>query len=154
MGLPALKENDFIQPYGSLEPDQFVEVTDCLEDSVQKWLWLASKKTEAITHDESRRAAMEDYVYWKAYFALWQYWNTQPVEVSLDEKTTRWTNAQIQAIRTLWERHQENFMAALAALSSGAYADDFRSRVVSSSPSWDPLISAGAGTEAAIRSLT
>lgn len=147
MGRAPLKEQDFIHPYGQLMPQQFEGVTDCLEDDIQKWLWLASTKTASITHDESRRCAIEDYVYWKAFFVLWAYWNAQPVEVSLkDEKTTRFTTQQIQAWRSLWEQHQENFQAALASVTT-AYTDDFRSRVVSASSSWNPVLSTRGATE-------
>lgn len=148
MSRPTLKEQDFIHPYGQLDPKQFAQVTDCLEDDIQKWLWLANTQTQSIVHEESRRCAIEDFVYWKAYFALWQFLNSQPIETSVEEKTIRYIGGQIQSVRTLWESYQEKYMTALAAINTGTYTDEFRSRVVSSVPVWDPVRTEYAGTEA------
>lgn len=137
MGAPSLKHNDFIYPYGKIQEKDFCEVTEDLEGDVKKWLTVANRKTECISHIESRRNAVEDYVYYMAYFALWQKMNTEPVEVSRDEKTTRFVSPQLTQMRRLWEEHKRCFDEAIRAATQVDYSSLEFSTVVNEGAVWD-----------------
>lgn len=103
--------DDFISPEGQLTPDLFPGRD--LASLVSAWLTDANVRSAAAdTVDQQEQAAIA-WVYYRAYFDVWQRLSSNPASLSLDGTSYNIGQDQINAYFGLWRSYKADYDAAL-----------------------------------------
>lgn len=102
---------DFIAPVGLLTPTLFPGQT--LETLVAAWLAEAETRAAAAATLEQHTEAVRSWVYYRAYFDVWQRLSSNPASLALDGTSYGMGQEQIAAYLNLANSYQETFNQAM-----------------------------------------
>lgn len=102
---------DFIAPVGLLTPTLFPGQN--LETLVAAWLTEAESKAAAADTVERQTEATRAWVYYRAYFDVWQRLSSNPSSLSLDGTSMSMGQDQINSYLALWKSYRGDYDAAM-----------------------------------------
>lgn len=102
---------DFISPDGLLTADLFPGKN--LEAMVSAWLTDGETRAAAADTLERRNEAATAWVYYRAYFDVWQRLSSNPASLSLDGTSMSMGQDQINSYLTLWKSYRGDYDAAM-----------------------------------------
>ena len=106
-----MDETDFISPVGFLTPDLFPGRD--LTTLVTAWLADAVSKASAAATLEQLNEAVKSWVYYRAYFDVWQRLSSNPSSLSLDGTSMSMWQEQIASYLNLWKSYQGQYNDAM-----------------------------------------
>jgi hypothetical protein len=102
---------DFISPDGLLTTALFPGQN--LETLVSAWLTEAEARAAAADTVERQTEAVAAWVYYRAYFDVWQRLSSNPSQLSLDGTSYGMGQDQINSYLTLWKSYKADYDAAM-----------------------------------------
>lgn len=102
---------DFISPDGLLTAALFPGQN--LEAMVSAWLTEAESKAAAADTVERQTEAARAWVYYRAYFDVWQRLSSNPSSLSLDGTSMSMGQDQINSYLVLWKSYRGDYDAAM-----------------------------------------
>lgn len=102
---------DFISPDGLLTADLFPGKN--LEAMVSAWLTEAEIKAAAANTVERQTEATRAWVYYRAYFDVWQRLSSSPSSLSLDGTSYAMGQDQINSYFNLWRSYKGDYDTAM-----------------------------------------
>lgn len=115
-----MEETDFIAPVGLLTESLFPGQT--LLTLVTAWLTEAESKAAAADTLERRNEATRAWVYYRAYFDVWQRLSSNPSQLSLDGTSYGMGQDQINSFLALWKSYRADYDAAMGLVRGEAIA--------------------------------
>lgn len=106
-----MEATDFIAPTGLLTESLFPGQT--LADLVTAWLAEAESKAAAADTLEQQNEAIAAWVYYRAYFDVWQRLSSNPSQLSLDGTSYGMGQDQINSFLALWKSYRADYDAAM-----------------------------------------
>lgn len=106
-----MEETDFIAPVGLLTAALFPGQN--LEAMVSAWLTEAESKAAAAATPEQQNEAIRAWVYYRAYFDVWQRLSSNPASLSLDGTSMSMGQEQIASYLNLWKSYQGQYNDAM-----------------------------------------
>lgn len=112
--------DEFISPEGQLTPDLFPGRELAL--LVSAWLTDANVRSAAADTVDQQEQAVLAWVYYRAYFDVWQRLSSNPASLSLDGTSMSMGQDQINAYFNLWRSYKADYDAALGLKRGSATA--------------------------------
>lgn len=106
-----MEPTDFISPAGLLTTDLFPGRD--LTALVEAWLAEAESKSSAAATLEQQNEAIKAWVYYRAYFDVWQRLSSNPSSLALDGTSMSMGQEQIASYLNLWKSYQGQYNDAM-----------------------------------------
>ncbi len=125
----SIDTEEFLAPLGFIEPETMFpeEDEETLDARIQAYVEQANTLVSALAVD-AQKAAIINYVYWKAFFAVYVSLSGTPSSYSMaDEGSNVYSTAQIANFKTLADQYKAAFEGALSSVIPESNLDRIRS---------------------------